>query len=33
MGLSRLGKSNENDWKVDESMSSMKFGVPMSGRT
>ena len=33
MGLSRLRKSNENNWKVDESMSSMESGVPMSGRT
>ena len=33
MGLSRLLKSNENNWKVDESMSSMEFGVPLSGRT
>ena len=33
MGLSRLLKSNENNWKVDESMSSMKFGVPLSRRT
>ena len=32
MGLSRLRKNNENDWKVDESMSSMEFDVPMSGR-
>ena len=29
MGLSRLRKSNENDWAVDESMSSMEFGAPM----
>ena len=33
MGLSRLWKSNENDWAVDESMSSMEFGVPLSRRT
>ena len=33
MGLSRLRKSNENDWKVDESMSLMEFGVHLSGRT
>ena len=33
MGLSRLQKSNENNWKVDENMSSMEFGVPLSERT
>ena len=33
MGFSRLRKSNENDWEVDESMSLMEFGVPLSGRT
>ena len=30
MGLSRIRKSNENDWEVDGSMSSMEFGAPMS---
>ena len=30
MGLSRLRKSNENDWAVDESISLMEFGAPMS---
>ena len=30
MGLSRLWKSNKNDWEVDERMSSMEFGAPMS---
>ena len=30
MGISRLWKSNENYWAVDESMSSMEFGAPMS---
>ena len=30
MGVSKLRKSNENDWEVDESMSSMEFGAPMS---
>ena len=30
MGLSRLWKSNENDWEVDENMSSMEFGSLMS---
>ena len=32
MGLSRLRKRNENDWKVDKNMSSMEFGVPLSER-
>ena len=30
MELSRLWKSNENEWKVDESMSSMEFGALVS---
>ena len=30
MELSRLQKSNENDWEVDESMSLMEFGVLIS---
>ena len=30
MELSRLQKSHENDWEVDESMSSMEFGVSLS---
>ena len=30
MDLSRLWKSNENDWEVDESMPLVEFGSPMS---